>query len=487
MKRQLGILPAIWMLALLLLPAIAWLTGSRQAELENRSKTNRPTLTADTVRQKETFDQFDAFVRDRLPLRETALNVRGRILVDFFNVSTNPQVALGSNGWLYFTPELDNCPAPPGGPGSDPADAIEALAQTLVASGRGTTVAVAPSKILIHTADLPPLDADRLRCQSTVEKKVQQRLARTPGGVDLMTSLLEMEAAGNPPYLRNDTHWNWRGRALWTRLLLDGVQPGLADEVALKTVPLAERKGDLGAMLGMTRTEPDRIIEAGRAPTTPPKPEDYLIVGDSQTGSALLDPSRVGTPISESVLPGVWVCGWDLLAQGSCDDALTRSKRAVFEIVGRDFLTLNNTCWRPIAILAQDLRGEPGRWEADDSATTRANSLTVPDEGTVTVRVRPAGGDRTSAMRLVRIPVRQLGQPADEGGAGVTLTQKPINGPAAPCVTPEQTVEGGALFMPIPADRRASDLVLELSAPPGTRIGRPEEIAFGVNRAAAER
>lgn len=90
-------------------------------------------------------------------------------------------------------------------------------------------------------------------------------------------------------------------------------------------------------------------------------------------------------------------------------------------------------------------------------------------------------------MRLVRIPVRQLGQPTDGGSAGVTLTQKPINGPAAPCATPEQTVEGGALFLPLPADRRASDFVLELSAPPGTRIGRPEEIAFGVNQAAAAR
>lgn len=475
MKKRHEMLPAIWLLALLLLPATVWLLGGRQAVLENRPKVARPALSVSALQRKETFDQLDSFVRDRLPLRETALNTRGRILIDVFNVSTNPLVAIGSNGWLYFTRELDNCRPGSAANGADPADAIEALSRTLVASGRGTTVAVPPSKIVIHTSDLPSLDRELLRCEYAIERRIQSRLAKTPGGVDLMTPLLKMEASGNPPYLRSDTHWNWRGRELWARILLDGVQPGLADEVGFKTRPLAKRPGDLGLMMGVPRHDADRIIEARRAPSRPPKATDYLIVGDSQTGSALVDPSHVGTSIAKSVLPGVWVCTWAMLSQGQCDVSLINAKRAVFEIVAWDLASLTAHCWRPVTVAAKDLRGAPGAWAVAGPAGARSSSLTIPTAGTMTAHLRPASGDKTSMMRLMRIPIRPPVEPVP-GGSAVTLTQKPVNGPAAPCATPGQTLDGGALFLPIPANRRASELGLELSAPPGTRLGRPEEI-----------
>jgi hypothetical protein len=476
MTRRFGILPAIWLLAVLLLPMVAWLLGARQPLLENRPKTPRPALTRSTLAQKSTFKRLDTYFLDRLPLRKTALGVHAHVLWDVFDTSPSTVVAIGHNGWLYYKPELGNC-LPAGTPVADPADAVDVLARTLVASGRRTTVAVTPSKFLVHKADLPSLNNQLVRCESAMERRVEARLARTPGGVDLLPPLLKMEAAGESSFLRSDTHWNWRGRALWTKILLNGVRPGLADEAGITTRPIAHRPGDLGRMIGLGRTDPDRIVDARRVPKRPPDAADYLIVGDSQTGTALLDPSGARRPTAEAVLPGVGICTWKVLGNGPCDEALVRAKSAVFEIVARDFALLTRTCWRPVTVAAAELHGRPGQWVAVGAPGRGSDSITVPAKGSITVSVRPPGGDRSAVPRLLRLPLTHLATSGD-GAASVIMVQKPRIGPPAPCATLIQTIENNALFLPVPAGRRDSDLKVELSAPPGTRLGRPEEIVL---------
>ncbi len=45
--------------------------------------------------------------------------------------------------------------------------------------------------------------------------------------------LRQLEADGDPTFLRKDTHWNWRGREVFARRVLDRIRPGLAEEAGL--------------------------------------------------------------------------------------------------------------------------------------------------------------------------------------------------------------------------------------------------------------
>jgi hypothetical protein len=56
------------------------------------------------------------------------------------------------------------------------------------------------------------------------------------------------------------------------------------------------------------------------------------------------------------------------------------------------------------------------------------------------------------------------------------MVQQPQHGKVFPCATPSQAVPGGSLFLPVPAGRRLSDIVVAREAPPGTRFGRPQGI-----------
>jgi hypothetical protein len=68
----------------------------------------------------------------------------------------------------------------------------------------------------------------------------------------------------------------------------------------------------------------------------------------------------------------------------------------------------------------------------------------------------------------------------------VTQQQEPQNGPPTPCGTPAQGNAGAALFLPVPAGRPASDLVVRLTGPPGTVLAAPQEIVLD-GRALVER
>lgn len=481
MRRVLLLLPAVWLVALLLLPAGAWVLGARQATLENRPQATFPAINRGTLRNEATFTQLGAAFTDRLPLREHAIEARGRIAVDLFHDSPNADVAIGSDSWLYYRPELRAC-TDEGRPGADPADAADLLARTLVATGRTAGVLVAGSKVVTHDAHLPRLDGRLLACVRRLESRVQGRLARTPGGLDVQPTLRALERQGRPTFLRTDTHWNATGREVFVRAVLDRIRPGLSAAAGIRRGPTIDRPGDLGPFLGLKRSERDPTVVATRTPRRPLPAGEVLLIGDSQLDRALLTP--IGAPsLRDVVLPGQASCTWDVLAQGPCDEPLRAAKTVVTEIVGRNVSDLVNTCWRPIAVTAASLRGRAGAWERTDGQPQQGRRLVFDASGRATARVRTAGPDVRAVPRLLRLPVATL--PAAAAGApaaAVALEQRPQAGPAAPCATPSQTVQGGALFLPVPAGRRASDLLASLTAPAGTVLGAPEELVLDGRR-----
>lgn len=475
MGRLARLLPAIWLVALLAAPAVAWLLGERQPLLQNQPKKPFPTINRSSLQDRATFDQLDDALLDRFPFRGAALEARAAIAYDVFGESTNPDVIVGSNGWLYYRPELMPC-TPGSEPATDPADTVDVLARTLVAAGYRTTVVIAAAKQFIHDDPASSVDARAEECVRAMVSRIDRRLARTPGGLALTPELLALERAGKSPFLKRDTHWNWRGREVFARRVLDRVQPGLVDEIGLRPGPAIRYPGDLVRMMGMRRTEPDRAVIALRPPRRPLAPGEVVLIGDSQLDVSLKHQLSPRHPaLLDIALVGQLRCDWADFLHGGCDDAIRRARVLVIEKVIRDIHSVTFACWRPIAIAGERLRGPAAKWEPLEGAGTGADgALEIPPSGSIAVRVRSRGADVSDVPRVLRLPVERYGDSA----VPVTMTQETPGGQAAPCATPDQGAAGGALMLPIPAGRPMSDFVLRLTSAPGTRLGRPQEIVL---------
>jgi hypothetical protein len=479
---RLRLLPVVWLVGLLALPVILLVLGVRQPAVTNATKAPGPPIDGTSLRHAATFQALDAYLLDRFPLRDRALDLYGNIAVDLFHESTNPIVSLGQHGWLYYVPETADC-TPDGQPLITPqaaADGADVLARALVASGRNTTVVFAGSKFFTHTKDAPHLSPAVEACASAINTAIQQRLATTPGGLDLQPQLDRLERQGLPVFLKSDTHWNWRGREVYVRDVLDRIEPGFAEAAGIHPGPDVERPGDLGKLMGITRDDSDPALVADHRPP-PPKPGDVLLIGDSQTEKSLLDPTGAPgvAPLRDVLLPGTPSCNWTQLEGGVCDQLLRDAHTVVIEAVGRDVMDFDAyRCWRPIALVGERMRGVPGSWKPWVDGPKPVNgSITIPASGSVTVTFHPSDGDLSRLPRLERLPIDYL-PPAVPGAPApaVSMTQQPQNGPPAPCAMPLQSVVHAGLFLPIPADRSTNDLVITLTGPAGARIGRPQTI-----------
>jgi len=477
-----------WFLGLLCLPAVAWLLGVRQPDVENRAKAAFPELNRSSLQAKETFAALDAAILDRLPGRDRAITLRNRIAVDLFRDSPNPDVAIGDDGWLYFVPGLQSC-VPGTQPAADPADAAEIVARTLLASGRRTMVIEPADKLFTHARDAPEIDAARERCARHDQDAVEARLRASPGGVEIDSTLRRIEQDEGPTFLRSDSHWNWRGRLVFLRRLLNTARPGLADEAGLHVGGPIRQRGDLSALQGIPRDDDDRAVVVRRTPRHPLPAGDVVVVGDSQVERSLLASAGVGdgsASIRDVALPGQEYCSWPALQQSTCDDLIRKARTVIVESVGRNLLQFEQQCPRLVALSIEDMRGRPGSWERVDGGSQAPDApLALPAGGDVRVRAVPADGDVRATPRLLLFPLRALPPaPAGQPPAKVTFVQQPQAGPPAPCAWTEQAVVGQSLALPVPAGRRASDLVVQLSGPPGTVVGRPEVVVLDGRRAA---
>lgn len=474
MRRLPKLLPIAWLMLLLLLPAVAYLVGERQPELENRAKTAFPDINRGTLRQEHTFQQIDAALRERLPLRRYAVDARGRIAIRLFGDSPTKDVLLGEDGWLYYRPELRVC-EPDGQPKAPPANAVGFVTRMIAASGRQPVVIVAGSKIVTHDEHLKGVDAEALSCVAAVEASVHDRLEELPGGYPVQAELDALEARGIATFLRSDTHWNSRGREVFARTVLDAVQPGLAAEARLRRLGEVERDGDLGTFIGQKRTDRDRMLTVTGTPKADFAPGELLFVGDSQFGSAMQIAGADGATVLDRVFPGQPVCDWNQVSLDGCSPALLAAKTIVIETVARNLDLFVDTCWRTVSTLADTVQGRPARWAGAGGGSTQ---LTVSPTA-APVRVAFAD-DRTDVPRLIRIPIRALpADPAADPAAG------PADPPQVAAVPSEERAcarttasDPSALVIPVRADERISDVELQVSGPAGAELGRPEVLVL---------
>ncbi len=174
--------------AVLAVPGLAMIAGLRPPELENRADASLPTLDAQALTEPGTYQAIDDYVARSLPARDVAVSAYATLDYGLLRGSTDPDVVLGRDEWLFFIGELmPKCPVTPAALMSQ----LDAIAGQAERAGIEFRFAIAPDKHTIYPDRLRPDMPIPVACTDTGRDEVRAGMAARPDiTVDMWTAVL---------------------------------------------------------------------------------------------------------------------------------------------------------------------------------------------------------------------------------------------------------------------------------------------------------
>lgn len=243
---------------LLLTPSLGMLILGESVAAANERLAPRPELReADGGFNARVLNEAADYLADHFALRQELVSLWAGLNAGLLGSSTEEQVLLGRDGWLYYAPTL---PDYTGQALSD--EALEAIARRLAdlqaeAESRGAVFlfTVAPNKNSLYPEHMPAAYPNR----------------HEAGNLARLTPYLEqygvryVDLSALPlPYYRTDTHWTAEGAAM----AADALLAALGRESAYAAGPFtqgAPRVGDLYEMLYPARAGAEAEVVYGEA------------------------------------------------------------------------------------------------------------------------------------------------------------------------------------------------------------------------------
>lgn len=229
---------------------------------ENRVLAQKPSFRTEENKLNVNFPaEFDAWFSDSFGLRSQLVTAYSKLTGKVFQVSTEKDVIIGKDDWLYFTPTI---PDATGVRTLDDAEIrhivynMQMMQQYVEAHGAKFVFAPAPNKASIYPEHLPAR-----YLQTGNENNLDalyQALSQTDFTVCDLRGALRNAAAngGRQLYHKTDTHWNGDGAMLGYQTLMQtlGLDDfGFADAERTET---SDWDGDLWTMLSPAEKNPDQ-------------------------------------------------------------------------------------------------------------------------------------------------------------------------------------------------------------------------------------
>lgn len=300
-------------IALLCIPGVAMLAGVRSPLIENRAAATILPVTVRAIADPRFFASVDQAVDDAFPLRGAAVAARAMIDYRVLGGSTNPDVVIGRDGWLFLTGEVfPRCPWT-----ADGVLAIwDGVAAEFRAQGIELRMVVAPDKRTAYPQMLPAAVEGRVTCTDMERPSMQAGMAGRPDtAVELWTPVLGGIPAGDlHRYYRLDSHWTPEGAQPAIRTLVDSMEPGLWDEVPPARLPDASHVGDLSQLLGLPERETAPAFERAGVSVT-----QVEIPATVKSGS-IRPVLRYTTTGTDVVVPGTTLFVYDSFLRIIADD-----------------------------------------------------------------------------------------------------------------------------------------------------------------------
>ena len=314
-------------LVFLFAPAVAYVSGVRATEIENRRLTEFPSVSAGW----DFFPQLSAWATDHLPLRDRAVAANTRLSESVFGEPPQyggpaegggagpvapapgetgveervfPRVLQGKDGWLFLGADVSGA-CEPLLPLDETIAGLDRFGEMVRAAGKTYVFTVAPDKSTMNPDKMPDTYVGD-DCAPEAKEAFWERMEDDPpvGYVDLKQELARVqEEDGENLWRPSDTHWAQRGGLVYAQELAEALDPALWRTSRIEPTGPISLQADLAAQLGTPRKDEVpgwRLVREGvtvteeRATTlsatttgAPLHTPSTLILGDSFTQSSL--------------------------------------------------------------------------------------------------------------------------------------------------------------------------------------------------------
>ncbi|MBQ5334797.1 MAG: hypothetical protein J6Z45_02495 [Oscillospiraceae bacterium] len=248
-------------IAALLLPAALMPFQKQDAGKENRTLAEKPSLkTGDGTLNRDFFADAEAWFSDHFALRRQLVTGYGSLTKSLFATSSEPDVFIGKDGWLFYAetlPDLLNEQRLTESELRHVVRTLELMRNYCAANGAELIFACAPNKGSIYPEQLPSriLPGSGPNTLDALNEALFYTNVKNCGLKKLLRSAAE--TADFPLYHRLDTHWNGDGAMLAYNALMKAAgldDRGFSD--APRTVS-HDFSGDLQTMLLPDSAESD--------------------------------------------------------------------------------------------------------------------------------------------------------------------------------------------------------------------------------------
>ncbi|MCW2778958.1 MAG: hypothetical protein JWN17_2683 [Frankiales bacterium] len=169
------------------------------------------------------------------------------------SAAARKRVVVGADGYLFSSQDW-TVPCQDADTAPQASQALVDLGDALAAGGREPVVLLGPDKSSVMTADLPPAAAlPDAACHAAVDAAFWKKAKSSPYFLDLRDPLKRASAKGQV-YYRKDTHFAHGGDTVYTRNLLNRLDPLLGLTQTTQTT-YGEVHGDLANVLGLPSYE----------------------------------------------------------------------------------------------------------------------------------------------------------------------------------------------------------------------------------------
>jgi hypothetical protein len=266
---------AVAFVAALAVPGLALIAGIRPPELENRAAGALPTLDAQSLTEPGTYQAIDDYVTRNLPARDVAVDAYATLDYGLLGGSTDPDVVLGHDDWLFFAGELmPACVVTP----EALIRALDAVAAQAEAANVQFRFGIAPDKHAIYPEKVrtePPIPE---ACTDAARDEVRAAMAARPGvAVDMWSAVLAArDRSASPLYFSQDSHWTPDGAMPAIAALVESLAPGVWDASEIIADGTSRYPMELARLMGKPRdaivpryvVRPSVTVEESVVPTT---------------------------------------------------------------------------------------------------------------------------------------------------------------------------------------------------------------------------
>ncbi|WP_322176440.1 alginate O-acetyltransferase AlgX-related protein [Acutalibacter caecimuris] len=460
MKKLLYSVFTVWFMMVCLLPGLGMLALGPSPAAGNETVTAPPSiLRTDGSPNVELLSDAAGWFAKRFAFRRELITVDSFLKANLLHTSSQSQVSLGREGWLYYTETLDDFT------GADVLAPRQAycIARTLrlaqdyaESQGAEFLFTIAPNKAGIYPQNLP----GSLQTAQAVEAYSSPAVAAIERqGVHYADLFGPLKAQDEVLYFATDSHWTNKGAALAHDVLLDAL--GLPAESAfLKAGDYqATHRGDLYEMiypasprldleyefaqpLGFSYARPIRDVDDLRIKTVSGSENGSLLMFRDSFGNALH--SLMAESFSSAIFSRAMPYRMELTGQGEVQYVVT-------EIVERNLPRLAEA---PFLMPAAQIEDWQALWGEDffveDNHSPETATIVVEQVGGYrkVAAETAAGCDTDSPVYLVRI--------AKDGNlsAWETFPVYTEGGTACAGYLPDDIVEGSTIRMVFRSDGR---------------------------------